>query len=73
MLELITNIGPGLDIVEVVEKVEGTCSRVEVLLESVIDQVNGLLLNCLHGAFEILVARIPVLLVGWEEDVSEEA
>lgn len=72
MLKLVADSGPCFDIVEVVEKVEGASSGVQVLTEGAVDERNGFVLDTVDSTCEVLESSFPVLLVLRKEDVVYE-
>ena len=72
VLKLVADSGPGLNIVKVVEKIEGAGSGVEVLAEGAVDERDGLIFDTVDGAGEVFEGSLPVLLVLRQEDVVDE-
>lgn len=72
-LELVSNASPRVNIIEVVEQVEGSGSGVELTAEGPGNQADRVVLNVVYGGQECLEVAFPVFLDLWQKDVVDEA
>ena len=72
LFELVANSGSRVHIIEAVEELEGSSSRVELSRESLLDKSDCLFFDLVHVGLEVLEGGIPVSGIFRKEDVVEE-
>ena len=70
LVELLSYIGPCVHIVEIIEQVEGTSSRVQTSIKCVIDECDSLLFARVDASLEVGEGDVPLFSILWQEDIT---